>query len=199
MGPTRVREFLDRVVIRIPELSGEKFSHTSWRVDDRPTSEVVGLLPGVEVDLDRMVERILDMDSYPGNIKYVVESKIISRVSAGDFVFVQKVNLPLLGGVQGGIHMVDFGDVGGFRALAWEQDDAVTDGLDQKHGGARLAYNFGAWLLKRDAVGYALSSAPRKQDVGALKFAVMTKGADATAGDVIKGNISGMIAWSQRD
>ena len=56
----------------------------------------------------------------------------------------------------------------------------------------------GAWLLADDAVGYALSSAPRKSDVGTLKYMAMTKGADATAGEVLKQNIQGMIAWAHR-
>ena len=53
-------------------------------------------------------------------------------------------------------------------------------------------------LLADDAVGYALSSAPRKSDVGTLKYMAMTKGADATAGEVLKQNIQGMIAWAHR-
>ena len=47
-------------------------------------------------------------------------------------------------------------------------------------------------------MGYALSSAPRKSDVGRLKFAALTKGADASAAKVVKGNIEGMIRWSKR-
>ena len=38
----------------------------------------------------------------------------------------------------------------------------------------------------------------RKKDVGSLKFAVMTKGADATAGEVLRSNIEAMRDWSQR-
>jgi hypothetical protein len=56
----------------------------------------------------------------------------------------------------------------------------------------------GAWLLKPGVVGYALSSAPQKSDVGRLKFAALTKGADAIAAKVLKGNLDGMVRWSKR-
>jgi hypothetical protein len=47
-------------------------------------------------------------------------------------------------------------------------------------------------------VGYALSTAPLKSDVGTLKYMAMTKGADATASEVLKLNIEGMINWAHR-
>ena len=72
-----------------------------------------------------------------------------------------------------------------------------TANLDKKQG-ARSDYNVGAWLLKDDAVGYALSSAPKRDDVGRLKFAALTKGADAGATQVVQANIEGMIRWSRR-
>jgi hypothetical protein len=56
----------------------------------------------------------------------------------------------------------------------------------------------GAWLLKSDMVAYALSSAPSKKDVGRLKFAALTRGADAGATQVVKANIRGMVGWSRR-
>ena len=55
-------------------------------------------------------------------------------------------------------------------------------------------------LLKgnKRVVGYALASAPKKQDVGRLKFAALTKGADAAASKVLKANIEGMARWAAR-
>ena len=61
-----------------------------------------------------------------------------------------------------------------------------------------LTRELGAWLIRPDAVAYALSSAPRRDDVGRLKFAALTKGADAGASSMVKANIEGMIAWSKR-
>ena len=92
---------------------------------------------------------------------------------------------------------IDYGAMGGYRVVAWDQDDEGTEALNKKQG-ARTAYNLGAWLLQDDGVGYALSSAPLKSDVGTLKYMAMTKGADATAGEVLKQNIEGMVGWAQR-
>ena len=73
----------------------------------------------------------------------------------------------------------------------------ATRRLDPKRG-ARSAYNVGCWLVKPGVVGYALSSAPAKEDVGMLKYAAMTKGADASAPQVVKANIEGMARWASR-
>ena len=53
-------------------------------------------------------------------------------------------------------------------------------------------------MVSDTEVAYALSAAPLKKDVGSLKYALMTKGADATTGTVLAANIDSMIAWSQR-
>jgi hypothetical protein len=152
----------------------------------------------VDIDVDAMVARILDVTEYPRNVRYVDSVEVLDRRSDSDFTYVQKLNLPMLGGLQMALHLADIGDREGFRVVAWHQDDDATDALDKKRGGARTQYNLGAWLLKPDLVLYALSSAPRKQDVGSLKFAVMTKGAEATASEVLKSNIEGMVAWSKQ-
>ena len=191
-------EFLDRVFDHIPSLPDRSgFSHTSWSYAKRPTSEGIGRLP-VDIDVDAMVARILDVTEYPRNVRYVDSVEVLDRRSDSDFTYVQKLNLPMLGGLQMALHLADIGDREGFRVVAWHQDDDATDALDKKRGGARTQYNLGAWLLKPDLVLYALSSAPRKQDVGSLKFAVMTKGAEATASEVLKSNIEGMVAWSKQ-
>ena len=52
--------------------------------------------------------------------------------------------------------------------------------------------------MRDGVVGYALSSSPRKDDVGRLKFAALTKGADAGAARMVRANIEGMVAWSRR-
>jgi hypothetical protein len=44
----------------------------------------------------------------------------------------------------------------------------------------------------------ALSSAPRKDDVGRLKFAALTTGADAAAPALVKASVEGMVKWSRR-
>lgn len=190
-------EFLDRVFEHVDRLSRSGFSHKSWRYAQRPTKEGVGLLP-VEVDVEGMVGRILDVEGYPRNVRYVESVEILDRRSDTDFTYVQRLSLPALGGLQMALNLVDIGERGGYRVVAWHQDDAATEALDRKRGGGRTQYNLGAWLLKPTEVLYALSSAPRKEDVGSLKFAIMTKGAEATASEVLKSNIEGMVTWSKR-
>lgn len=190
-------EFLDRVMPHVAALSRDHFSHTSWRFESRPTSEAVGLLPNPDTDIEAMVQHILDVEAYPDNIRYVEDIEVVQRRSDTDVTYVQHMNLPLLGRIQVQIHLSDFGERDGFRVVAWDQDDDGTAALDKKRG-ARTAYNLGAWLLAEDVVGYALSSAPRKSDVGTLKYMAMTRGADATASEVLKQNIHGMVAWAHR-
>jgi hypothetical protein len=191
--------FLDRVFSNLPAVGGS-FSFNAWRHDGRPTSEGVGILPGVSVDVARMAGRIMDVGSYRGNIDYVEESRVIpdpAHVPPTSVHFYQRIKVPVLAEIQMELALTDFGDRGGWRVIGWHQLDAQTNALSTSRG-ARSEYNVGAWLIKPNAVGYALSSAPRKDDVGRLKFAALTKGADASAAKVVKANIEGMIRWSQR-
>ena len=103
----------------------------------------------------------------------------------------------MLAQIQMELVITDFGDRDGWRVVAWHMLDEETERLNPRQG-ARSDYNVGAWLLKPDAVAYALSSAPKKKDVGRLKFAALTRGADASAAQVVKANIKGMVAWSRR-
>ncbi|MDZ7577515.1 MAG: hypothetical protein U0904_04990 [Candidatus Nanopelagicales bacterium] len=199
MSDADIEGFLSRVFLRVPELSRDRFSSKDWRFEDRPTVEGIGLRPGVDVDVVKMVSRILDVEGYVKNMSHVAECEIIKKYSDTDFVYIQKISVPILGGIQAALRLVDCGDRNGYRAVAWTLDDEATDALDKKHGGARLAYSLGAWLIRPDEVGYALSSAPRKSDVGSLKFSLMTKGANTVGGEVLKAAIEGMIAWSKRD
>ena len=197
MADAALEDFLSRVNEHLPGLSRDKFSNDSWRYQDRPTSEGLGLKPGVSVDPEKVVACILDVEAYKENVKYVEEVTVTER---GDnyVIYTQKVKLPVLGGLQFSIKLEDLGEIDGYRVVGWNQDDALTEALDKKHGGARTEYNLGAWLVKPDEVAYALSAVPLKKDVGSLKYAVMTKGADATASSVLSDNIDAMIEWANR-
>ncbi|MCH9720210.1 MAG: hypothetical protein K0U60_10120 [Actinomycetia bacterium] len=189
-------DFLDRVMPHLTKLPTDKFNHTSWRYENRPTSEGVGILPA-QVNLDIMASCILDAEHYPENVKYVESVEIVDRRSPTDVSYIQRMSLPVLGKMQVQIDLAEIPSRDGWRIIAWDQNDAGTEELDKKQG-ARTAYNLGAWLLRDDAIAYALSSAPVKKDVGTLKYMAMTKGADAMASDVLKQNIEGMIAWAER-
>ena len=192
--------FLDRVFSHAPTGGVSRFSFQAWRHDGRPTKEGVGILPMSGVDVDRLAARIMDVANYKGNIDYVEESRIVPGPEHSPpkaVRFYQRVKVPMLAEIQMELVITDFGERDGWRVLAWDQLDASTAALNKRQG-ARSAYNVGAWLLRPDAVGYALSSAPRKEDVGRLKFAALTKGADAGAPKVVQANIEGMVRWSRR-
>lgn len=197
MADASLEEFLTRVNEHLPSLSRDKFSSESWRYQDRPTSEGLGLMPGVSVDPENVVAHILDVEAYPANVKYV-EDTIVSERGDNYVIYTQKVKLPVFGGLQFVIKLEDLGERDGYRVVGWSQIDDATEALDKKNGGARTEYNLGAWLVKADEIAYALSAVPVKKDVGSLKYAVMTKGADATASSVLSDNIQAMIEWSAR-
>jgi len=188
--------FLDRVFQHLPAYGG-KFTYKAWSHARRPTSEGVGILPLAGVDVDKMAARIMDVGNYKGNIDYVQEGRVIKDNRPESVHFYQRIKVPVLAQIHMELTLTDYGIRDGWRVLAWHQMDAETLKLSTKQG-ARSEYNVGAWLLKDDRVAYALSSAPRKEDVGRLKFAALTKGADAGATQVLKNNIEGMFRWSKR-
>lgn len=190
-------EFLDRVWDRLDGLEPGKFSVVSWRFAKRPTNEAVGRLPGVSIDVDTVARCVMDVQGYLTNVRYVDDITIVDQPGPDEVTYLQRVNLPALGKIQTVLRLRDLGELQGYRAIVWEQVDDATAALNAKEG-ARTAYNLGAWLLQPDHVLYSLSSAPVKDDVGSLKFAVMTKGADAIASETLKGNIEGMLAWAKR-
>ncbi len=192
--------FLDRVFSHLPRVSAGRFEFASWSQAGKPTLEGVGVLGVGGIDVDRLAARIMDVDHYKGNIAHVEECRAVSDPAYQPpkaVRFYQRVNVPMLARIQHELALVDHGQRDGWRVLGWHQIDAATAGLSTKDA-ARSAYNDGGWLIRPDAVAYALSSAPRKEDVGRLKFAALTKGADKAASKVVRANIEGMIAWSRR-
>ena len=190
--------FVDRVFANLPRVSG-RFDFASWRHSGRPTNEGVGVLPASGVDVEKMAACVMDVDHYKGNVDYVDECRTVpdSACSPPQSVrFYQRIKVPVLGSVHHELVLRDLGERDGWRVLAWDMHPG-TESLNSKQG-ARSDYNVGAWLVKPDAVAYALSSAPKKADVGRLKFAALTKGADAGAAKVVEANIQGMLRWSRR-
>ena len=92
-------DFLDRVMPHLAKLSTDKFNHTSWRFENRPTSEGVGVLPA-EVNLDIMSRCILNAEQYPENVKYVESTDVVDRRSDTDVSYIQRMSLPVLGKMQ---------------------------------------------------------------------------------------------------
>jgi hypothetical protein len=191
--------FLQRVLSHLEMPRGSsKFRYRGWRHEGRVTSEAVAVMTGFKrpIDVDSLATRILDFDHYVGNIDHVVVSR--SLPVEGDVSrLYQRIHLPLLADLQLVNRVVDHGDIDGWRTLVWHLDTDRTDALDPAVG-ARFDYNDGVWLIREDAVAYGFTGAPRKLDVGRIRYALMTKGADATAPAVTRSTLKGMISWAER-
>lgn len=190
--------FLDRVFARLPASPPNEFTFQSWNHAGRPTDEGFGLCPVPGVDPEKLIAAVMDVDAYVGNVQHVSVSRSIadSRFVQPEAVrFYQKVDIPVLGAVHHELVLHRVGERDGYLVAAWHVLRSETDALSAKEG-FRSDYNLGAWLVKPGFVGYALASAPKREDVGFLKWKALTKGADAAAGRVVKANIEGMAKWA---
>jgi hypothetical protein len=191
--------FVQRVLTRMPATPPREFRFQSWKHAGRPTEEGFGLCPVAGAEPERLLAAIWDVDRYVGNIEHVSISRSVpdDRYGLPDAIrFYQKVDIPLLGAVQQDLVLHRMGTHQGYEVAAWSLNKPATDKLSARDG-FRSDYNMGAWFCAPGVVGYALSSAPKRGDVGFLKWKALTRGADAAAGRVIKANIQGMAAWAR--
>lgn len=190
--------FVDRVLARLPSSAPSSFQFQSWNHGGRPTDEGFGICPVPGVDPEKLIAAVMDVDAYVGNVEHVSASRSIAdgRFSPPDAVrFYQKVNIPVLGAVHHELALHRLGERNGYQVAAWHVLRAETDALS-KRDGFRSDYNIGAWLVAPGVVGYALASAPKRDDVGFLKWKALTKGADVAAKKVLRANIEGMAKWA---
>jgi len=192
--------FLTRVLERAPKGGAgvTDFRFTHWSVPGKPTSETLGILPVPGVDAKRFLARVMDLDHYRGPIPHVTESRIIAdaRFTLPEHArFYQRVKIPLLGDVHQEIVISLVGEHSGWDIASWRMLDEETARLSGKDA-IRGQYNDGAWLVAPGVVGYALSSAPRREDVGFIKWKALTTGADVAASKVIRDNIAAMARWA---
>lgn len=193
-------QFLDRLVQRLPASPPAAFSFTHWPHAGRPTEEAFGLMPIPGADPEKVLAAVMDVDHYVGNVEHVAECRAIAdpRFPAPEHVrFYQRVKLPMLGAVHHQLVLHRVAARNGYQIAAWEILKAETDALPSKEA-FRSDYNHGAWVVAPGVVGYALGSAPKRDDVGFLKWKALTAGADAAASQVVKGNIEGMARWAAR-
>ncbi len=194
-------EFVKRVLQKVPGPQEIKdYFFQSWSVAGKTTSEGVGILavPGAEPQL--VVDRIMDVDSYKGNIGYVEECRAVADnayVPPDKVRFYQRISIPMLGAVHHELVLQREGSLEGYEVVSWFMLEQETSALPTKKV-VRSQYNDGAWLLAPGIIGYALSSAPRREDVGFLKWKAMTSGADAAASKVIRSNIENMAIWAKK-
>ncbi len=87
------------------------------------------------------------------------------------------------------------GEHAGYQIASWRLLEEETAALSGKMA-IRSQYSDGAWLVAPGVVAYALSSAPRREDVGFIKWKALTTGADVAAAKVIRENIAAMARWA---
>lgn len=197
--PKEVSAFLDRVFKNLPA-ANTSFAFKSWPQAGKPTEEGVGMMPLSGVSPEAIVKRVMDVDHYKGNIDHVIENRSIkdARFTPPQAVrFYQHLDLSLLGDIHHELVLVDGGMRDGYRVLYWYLLEKESSAL-KRDVGMRSAYNVGAWIISKDKIGYALSSAPKKDDTNYLQWKSLTSGADLAAKSVVEDNIKGMVAWAKR-
>jgi len=196
---SEVSPFLARVLERAPKGTVSDFVFKSWEMPGKATSETVGFLPVPGVDAEKLFTCVMDVNRYKSFIPHVVDSRIIADprfVPPTDVRFYQRVKIPLLGDVHQDAVLSRIAEQNGFQIVSWRMLDKETEALGGKDA-IRLQYSDGAWLVGPGVVGYALSSAPRREDVGFLKWKALTAGADVAASKVVKDNIAAMGKWAK--
>lgn len=195
-----VNAFLERVLQRLPATPPRDYQFFHWSHGGRPAEEGFGLLPVPGVDPAKVIDAVMDVDHYAGNVEHVKVCRSIpdARFTPPEAVrFYQRIDLPLLGAVHHELVLRRMGDVRGYQAAAWDLLRPETDALSPKDG-FRSDYSQGAWLVAPGVIGYALASAPKREDVGLLKWKALTSGADVAASRVLRANLEGMARWAAR-
>ena len=195
---TQDNGFLDRALARVSPGAARDYAFTHWSMPGKPTEETVGLLPVPAVDPERFLARVMDVDHYVGHVDHVVESRAIADPAytpPAAVRFYQRVKIPILGDIHQELVLRRVDSRNGFVIAAWSLLERETAALSPKVA-IRSQYSDGAWLVAPGRVGYALSSAPRRDDVGFLKWKALTLGADAAASGVVRNNIECMARWA---
>lgn len=192
--------FVERVLQHLPPRPPAAFTFAHWSHAGRPTDEGFGLMPIPGLDPDRVLDAVMDVDHYVGNVEHVAACRSIPdpRFPPPDRVrFYQRIDVPVLGSIHHELVLHRVGERSGYHVAAWDVLRAETDALSPKVA-LRSDYNHGAWFAAPGVLGYALGSAPKREDVGFLKWKALTSGADAAASRVVKANIEGMARWAAR-
>lgn len=193
-------EFVARVERQLPSRPPTEFVFKHWPHAGRPTEEGFALMPIAGASPEKLLAAVMDVDHYVGNVEHVAESRSIPDArftSPREVHFYQRVTVPLLGALHHHLVLRRLEARSGFELAVWDVLRAETDALSPKEA-YRSDYNHGAWLAAPGVVGYALGAAPKRDDVGFLKWKALTTGADAAASRVVKANIEGMARWAAR-
>lgn len=191
--------FVERVLKHLPS-SPSTFSFRGWAHGGRPTKEGVGIMPIAGLDPEKAIDTVFSVDDYVGNLDYVDECRSIpdDRYMAPEQLrFYQRLKLPVIGSIHHELVLHRMGEKNGYLVAAWGLLRAETDKLNAKQA-VRSDYNHGAWFAAPGVLGYALGSAPKRKDVGFLKWKALTTGADVAASKALRTNLEGLSAWAAR-
>ncbi len=194
------QEFLNRVMSRLPTAPPAAFQFSHWQHAGRPTEEGFGLMPIPGLNPEKLIQAVMSVDRYTGNIDHVAACRSIPdpRFTPPQSVrFYQKVDVPMLASIQHELVLTRMPAQKGYEIAAWYHLGPETDRLNPKDG-ARSEYSLGAWIAAPGVLGYALASCPRREDVGFLKWKALTAGADVAASKVLTANLEGMARWAAR-
>jgi hypothetical protein len=199
-GPSEAESFLERVLSRLPSSPPAAFHFAHWGHAGRPTEEGFALMPVPGVVPEKVIDAVMDVDHYVGNLDHVAACRAIPdpRFTPPEAVrFYQRLDLPIIGAVHHELVLRRMGTQRGYLCAAWDILAKETDALSPREG-LRSDYSHGAWLAAPGVLGYALGSAPRRGDVGFLKWKALTTGADVAASRVLKMNLQAMARWAAR-
>lgn len=197
---TDLSSFLSRVLTHLPATPPKDFQFFHWSQAGRVTEEAFGIIPIAGLDPQKVIDAVMDVDHYVGNVEHVKVCRAIAdaRYTPPQAVrFYQRIDLPMLGNIHHELVLRRMGEQKGYQIAAWDLLRAETDALSTKEG-FRSDVSQGAWLAAPGVIGYALASYPKRDDVGLLKWKAMTTGADVAAPRVLRANLEGMARWASR-
>jgi len=192
--------FVDRVLKHLPPAPPRQFLLERWNHGGRPTKEGFAIMPVAGVHPEPVIDAVMDVDGYVNNIDHVEANRAVedARFEPPEKVrFYQRINVPILGSLHHELVLHRMGEHHGYQVVAWGLLGPETEALSSKQA-ARSDYNHGIWLVAPGLLGYGLGSAPRREDVGFLKWKGLTKGADVVAPRVLRSNIENMARWAAR-
>ncbi len=192
--------FLDRVLPHLPASPPTAFTFSHWPHGGRQTDEGFAIMPIPGLDPQRAIDAVMDVDHYVGNLEHVAACRSIKdpRFVAPDKVrFYQRIEIPMLGAVHHELVLERLAPQRGYLAAGWAILPTETSALSAKEG-FRSDYSHGVWFAAPGVLGYALGSAPRRDDVGFLKWKALTAGADAAASHVLRANLEGLGRWAAK-
>ncbi len=192
--------FLQRVLAHLPATPPAGFHAVQWSHGGRPTDEALAMLPIPGLNPAKAIDAVMDVNHYVGNLDHVAACRSVADprfVLPEKVRFYQRVDIPLLGAVHHELVLERLGEHKGYLAAGWSILTPETSALSAKEG-FRSDYSHGVWLAAPGRLVYALGSAPRRDDVGFLKWKALTSGADAAASRVLRANLEGLGRWAAK-